>query len=132
MYEKLTRKSKQNTLLCVTIHQILLYHYEIRNSNKIILFLSHRRIKSTFCGLYDISYHNSWIRSRKVKGNSSKERGKFPLQFEPIFITIQCTSQSQDFFKWKMIKKSSNWQHFWWLEIHYFSCKLAIFDTKTL
>ena len=47
---------------------------------------------------YDISYHNSWYRSRKIKEDSSTEREKSPLQFEPIFITVQCTSQSQDFF----------------------------------
>ena len=42
--------------------------------------------------------HNSWYRSRKIKEDSSTEREKFPLQFEPIFITVQCTSRSQDFF----------------------------------
>ena len=30
--------------------------------------------------------------------DSSTEREKSPLQFEPIFITVQCTSRSQDFF----------------------------------
>ena len=60
-------------------------------------------------------------------GNSSKERGKFPLQYEPIFITIQCTSQSQDFFSneklsrnpqignafddWKSTISHANWQY---------------------
>ena len=47
---------------------------------------------------YDISYHNSWYRSRKIKEDSSTEREKSLLQFEPIFITVQCTSRSQDFF----------------------------------
>ena len=41
--------------------------------------------------------HNSWYRIRKIKEDSSTERENFPLQFEPIFITIQCTSRSQDF-----------------------------------
>ena len=50
---------------------------------------------------YDISYHNSWYRSRKIKEDSSTEREKSPLQFEPIFITVQCTSRSQDFFLMK-------------------------------
>ena len=40
---------------------------------------------STKRGLYDISYHNSWYRSRKIKEDSSTEREKSPLQFEPIF-----------------------------------------------
>ena len=30
--------------------------------------------------------------------DSSTERENSPLQFEPIFITVQCTSRSQDFF----------------------------------
>ena len=74
--------------------------------------LTHWRKMSTKRGLYDISYHNSWYRSRKIKEDSSTEREKSPLQFEPIFITVQCTSRSQDFFLIKMIKKSSNWQRF--------------------
>ena len=76
------------------------------------LSLTHWRKMSTKRGLYDISYHNSWYRSRKIKEDSSTEREKSPLQFEPIFITVQCTSGSQDFFLIKMIKKSSNWQRF--------------------
>ena len=67
--------------------------------------LSHRRKMSTKSGVYDISYHNSWYtctcRCRKIKEDSSTEREKSPLQFEPIFITVQCTSRLQDFFLMK-------------------------------
>ena len=45
--------------------------------------------------------HKTWtfliITHRKIKEDSSTEREKFPLRFEPIFITVQCTSRSQDF-----------------------------------
>ena len=57
--------------------------------------LTHWRKMSTKRGLYDISYHNSWYRSRKIKEDSSTEREKSPLQFEPIFITVQCTSRQE-------------------------------------
>ena len=47
---------------------------------------------------YDISYHNSWYRSRKIKEDSSTEREKSPLQFEPIFITVQMYESIAGFF----------------------------------
>ena len=56
---------------------------------------STHRVHKTWTFL--IITHNSWYRSRKIKEDSSTEREKFPLRFEPIFITVQCTSRSQDF-----------------------------------
>ena len=50
---------------------------------------STHRVHKTWTFL--IIIHNSWYRSRKIKEDSSTER------FEPIFITVQCTSRSQDF-----------------------------------
>ena len=90
------------------------YSFSLINAWIILHLLTHWRTMSTKRGLYDISYHNSWYtcRSRKIKEDSSTEREKSPLQFESIFITVQCTSRSQDFFLIKMIKKSSNWQCF--------------------
>ena len=94
--------------------------------------LTHRRKSPHICGGYDIFFHSSWIRSRKIKENSWKEREKNSLQFEPIFITVQCASQLQEFFKWKMMKKSSNWQHILRFSDHYSYSKLAMFGIKTL
>ena len=56
---------------------------------------STHRVHKTWTFL--IITHISWYRSRKIKEDSSTEREKFPLRFEPIFITVQCTSRSQDF-----------------------------------
>ena len=94
--------------------------------------LTHRRKSPHICGGYDIFFHSSWIRSRKIKENSWKEREKISLQFEPIFITVQCASQLQEFFKWKMMKKSSNWQRILRFSDHYCYSKLAMFGVKTL
>ena len=55
---------------------------------------STHRVHKTWTFL--IITHNSWYRSRKIKEDSSIEREKFPLRFEPIFITVQCTSRLQD------------------------------------
>ena len=66
----------------------------IKTNIDVILPSTHR-VHKTWTFL--IITHNSWYRSRKIKEDSSTEREKFPLRFEPIFITVQCTSQSQDF-----------------------------------
>ena len=79
-------------------HHLLLFCLVTDDVSGFIGPLTHPRKMSTKRGLYDISYHNSWYRSRKIKEDSSTEREKSPLQFEPIFITVQCTSRSQDFF----------------------------------
>ena len=93
--------------------------------------LTHWRKSPHFCGSCYIFFHSSWIRSRKIKENSWKEREKISLQFEPIFITVQCASQLQEFFKWKMMKKSSNWQRILRFSDHYCYSKLAMFGVKT-
>ena len=76
--------------------------YVLQNACRLETLVTHwwfnpstHRVHKTWTFL--IITHNSWYRSRKIKEDSSTEREKFPLQFEPIFITVQCTSRSQDF-----------------------------------
>ena len=74
--------------------------------------LTHWRKMSTKRGLYDISYHNSWYRSRKIKEDSSTEREKSPPSIWAYIYHSPMYESIAGFFLIKMIKKSSNWQCF--------------------
>ena len=87
----------RNTECNCTVNSAIMT-YALRKTLLYIAFeITHPRTGVHKTWTFLIITHNSWYRSRKIKEDSSTEREKFPLRFEPIFITVQCTSRSQDF-----------------------------------